>query len=77
MSYPAWSTVEIRHNTNEAFRKADDDWSPQLFTVFGKQACNARYTNPGTGEAGSPLRALYDANTAAQKAWADAHGLNR
>jgi hypothetical protein len=76
MSYPAWSTVEIRRSTNEAFQKADDDWSRELFNRFGNNACDARYTKLGRGEPGSRLRELHDARDAAQKSWADARGLN-
>ena len=53
MSYPAYSTVEIRRSTNETFRKADNDWSRELFNRFGNNACDARYTKLGRGEPGS------------------------
>ena len=76
MSYSACSTVEFSRSTKVSFLKADDDWSRELFNCFGNNASDARYTKLGRGEPGSRLRELHNARDAAQKAWADAYGLN-
>jgi hypothetical protein len=41
---------------------ADRKWSTELYRLFGKDACNARYTKAGKGKAGSRLRELHDAS---------------
>jgi hypothetical protein len=51
------------------FQSADDAWSAELKRTFGKDACNARYTERGKGSEGSELRRLHDAREAARLAW--------
>ncbi len=52
-----------------AFDAADSAWSADLKRRFGKKAGDVRYTDAGKGEAGSKLRALYDAREAARQRW--------
>ena len=52
-----------------AFNEADLDWHHALIATFGADAGQARYEPRGKGEPGTPLRATYDARTAAREAW--------
>lgn len=53
---------------------ADDAWTHELETVFGSDACNARYQPRGRGEPGTLLAALHafyrDASRAMENAMA-------
>jgi hypothetical protein len=43
-----------------AAQAADDAWSAELYRLFGKHACNARYQPRGKGEPGTELRRLHE-----------------
>jgi hypothetical protein len=56
----------------ERFQRADDAWMAELVRIWGKDAGDVRYTSHARGDAGSTLRALYDARNAASDAWTNA-----
>jgi hypothetical protein len=49
--------------------QTDAAWSDELQRQFGNRAGDVRYTSKGQGEPGSVLRNLYEARSAAMKAW--------
>ncbi len=60
------------HELYYAAVKADDNWHNELVRIFGKQACNVRYTKEGKGFIGSFLNEAYRAHRIACDAWANA-----
>ena len=54
---------------------ADDAWHAELVRLFGKQACNIRYTKQGEGNAGTELNRLYLAWVHANNEWMKAYVL--
>lgn len=48
---------------------ADNAWHAELIRLFGKQACNVRYTAKAQGEPGSKLNALYLIFRSTTNAW--------
>jgi hypothetical protein len=56
-------------NAARAFNDADLDWHHALIDAFGIEAGIARYEARGAGEAGTPLRAAYDARMIAFRNW--------
>lgn len=52
---------QLQKLTRDAL-EADRVWSDELRRLFGREACNARYTAAGKGSAGSRLRELHDAS---------------
>lgn len=56
----------------QAFETADHAWHAELVRLFGDAAGTVRYTRFAQGEAGTTLRALYEARSAASDAWTNA-----
>ena len=52
--------------------QADDNWHNELVRLFGKNACNVRYTKEGKGAIGSFLNEAYQTHRMACDAWAEA-----
>ena len=60
------------HTLYYAAIEADDTWHNELVRLFGKDACNVRYTTQGQGAVGSFLNEAYRAHRVACDAWANA-----